>query len=61
MSAVLVCAFGQNPRSVRVCVFICVYVFELLTEVTLGLFLHSGDGAVLVSEQELLELGHLIL
>jgi len=38
-----------------------VFVFELLTEVTLGLFLHSGDGAVLVCEQKLLELGHLIL
>lgn len=35
--------------------------FGLLTEVTLGLFLHSGDGAVLVCEQKLLELGHLIL
>lgn len=34
---------------------------ELLTEVTLGLFLHSGDGTVLVCEEKLLELGDLIL
>lgn len=33
----------------------------LWTEVTLGLFLHSGDGTVLVCEEKLLELGHLIL
>lgn len=33
----------------------------LRTEVTLGLFLHSGDGTVLVCEEELLELGHLVL
>lgn len=32
----------------------------LWTEVTLGLLLHSGDGTVLVCEQELLELSHLI-
>lgn len=32
----------------------------LLTEVTLGLFLHSGDGTVLVCEKKLLELGHLV-
>lgn len=31
------------------------------TEVTLGLFLHSGDGTVLVCEEKLLELGHLVL
>lgn len=36
-------------------------MFELLTEVTLGLFLHSGDGTVLVCEKKLLELGHLVL
>lgn len=36
-------------------------MFGLLTEVTLGLFLHSCDGAVLMREQKLLELGHLIL
>lgn len=40
---------------------VCVSVFELLTEVTLGLFLHSGDGTVLVCEEKLLELGHLVL
>lgn len=42
---------------------VCMSVFmsELLTEVTLGLFLHSGDGTVLVCEEELLELGHLAL
>lgn len=34
---------------------------ELLTEVTLGLLLHSGDGTVLVCEEKLLELGDLIL
>ena len=39
----------------------CVVMFELLTEVTLGLFLHSSDGTVLVCEEELLELGHLVL
>lgn len=33
----------------------------LWTEVTLRLFLHSGDGTVFVCEQELLELGHLVL
>lgn len=33
----------------------------LWTEVTLGLFLHSGNGTVLVCEEKLLELGHLIL
>lgn len=32
----------------------------LWTEVTLGLLLHSGDGAVLVCEEKLLELRHLI-
>lgn len=32
----------------------------LWTEVTLGLFLHSGDGTVLVCEEKLLELSHLI-
>lgn len=32
----------------------------LWTEVTLGLFLHSGDGTVLMCEQELLQLGYLI-
>lgn len=32
----------------------------LWTEVTLGFLLHSGDGAVLVCEQKLLELSHLI-
>lgn len=31
----------------------------LWTEVTLGVFLHSGDRTVLVGEEELLELGHL--
>lgn len=36
-------------------------MFELLTEVTLGLFLHSSDGTVLVCEEELLELGDLVL
>lgn len=30
------------------------------TEVTLGLLLHSGDGAVFVCEKKLLELSHLI-
>ena len=42
---------------------VCVseFMFELLTEVTLGLFLHSGDGTVLVCEEKLLELGHLVL
>lgn len=38
-----------------------VFMSELLTEVTLGLFLHSGDGTVLVCEEKLLELGHLVL
>lgn len=38
-----------------------VFMFELLTEVTLRLFLHSGDGTVLVCEEKLLELGHLVL
>lgn len=38
-----------------------VFKSELLTEVTLGLFLHSGDGTVLVCEEKLLELGHLVL
>lgn len=33
----------------------------LWTEVTLGLFLHSGDGTVLVCQEELFKLGHLIL
>lgn len=42
-------------------VCVSVFMFELLTEVTLGLFLHSGDGTVLVCEEKLLELGHLIL
>lgn len=46
---------GHIPKCV------CICVFELLTEVTLGLFLHSGDGTVLVCEEKLLELGHLIL
>lgn len=36
-------------------------VCDLLTEVTLGLLLHSGDGTVLVCEEKLLELGHLVL
>lgn len=45
----------------QVCVSVSVFIFELLTEVTLRLFLHSGDGAVLMCEQKLLELGHLIL
>lgn len=60
VSAVLVCVCLVKIPEVCVCVHLCL-CFELLTEVTLGLFLHSGDGAVLVSEQELLELGHLIL
>lgn len=38
-----------------------VFALDLLTEVALGLFLHSGDGTVLVCEEKLLELGHLIL
>lgn len=33
----------------------------LRTEVPLGLFLHSSDGTVLVCQQELFELCHLIL
>lgn len=37
------------------------HVCDLLTEVTLGLLLHSGDGTVLVCEEKLLELGHLVL
>lgn len=32
----------------------------LWTEVTLGFLLHSGDWAVLVCQQKLLELSHLI-
>lgn len=44
-----------------VCVRESVFMSELLTEVTLGLFLHSGDGTVLVCEEKLLELGHLVL
>lgn len=47
--------------SVSVCVSFSISVCELLTEVTLGIFLHSGDWTVLVGEEELLELGHLIL
>lgn len=43
------------------CVRESVFMSELLTEVTLGLFLHSGDGTVLVCEEKLLELGHLVL
>lgn len=45
----------------HVCVSVYVREGELLTEVTLGLFLHSGDGTVFVSEEELLELSHLVL
>lgn len=33
----------------------------LWTEVTLGLFLHSGDGTVFVCEEKLLQLSHLVL
>lgn len=49
--------FGQIPK----CMCVSAFMFELLTEVTLGLFLHSGDGTVLVCKEKLLELGHLVL
>lgn len=51
----------QGLRHTVASVCVSVFMFKLLTEVTLGLFLHSGDGTVLVCEEKLLELGHLVL
>lgn len=56
----------RPPPLIHVCEGVCVCYrcvteYELLTEVTLRLFLHSGDGTVLVCEEELLELGHFVL
>lgn len=55
------CSATDECSNSQVDVCVCVFMDELLTEVTLGLFLHSGDGTVLVCEEKLLELGHLIL
>lgn len=58
------CTGATTHRCVCLVAHACVcvvFTLELLTEVTLGLFLHSGDGTVLVCEEKLLELGHFIL
>lgn len=64
-SAICTVGLRRTDEGVFLVIFpsVCasVFMFELLTEVTLGLFLHSGDGTVLVCEEKLLELGHLVL